>query len=424
MHQKLVSCFLICNLCFTSWIFAQNSNKENSPYSRYGLGEERYGYNAALKAMGGLSIAYSNPFAINTNNPASYTAIKLTTYEVGVEARKRAIASNTESYNTGTLTLSHLALAFPVGKHGGFVMGMTPKSATYYRFIDSVTIPGVGNSNKTINGDGGLTYAFMGGAYQYKHLSLGANLGYEFGTIRHSSYLANYDTFKVYSSDFTRSYQIGGLHLKLGALYNYKINKQYTLHLGATYEAAQKLHYSEEQYASSFRYSGSSAIRDTVYALKNSDLPIQLPSSLGLGLQLISNDKLGFGVDYLHSNFNQYKFNGQADTNVNGTASRITVGAYYTPDANDVYHYSQRITYRIGLYSGKEPLRINNTDITYTAFTFGASLPFKKSTDRIQTAIEIGARGTKSNNLLKENFVRFSISMSLNDRWFVKRKYD
>jgi hypothetical protein len=424
MHQKLVSCFLLANLCFTSWIFAQNSNKENSPYSRYGLGEERYGYNAALKAMGGLSIAYSNPFAINTNNPASYAAIKLTTYEVGVEARKRAIASNTESYNTGTLTLSHLALAFPVGKHGGFVMGLTPKSATYYRFIDSVTIPGVGNSNKTINGDGGLTYAFMGGAYQYKHVSLGANLGYEFGTIRHSSYLANYDTFKVYSSDFTRSYQIGGLHLKLGALYYYKINKQYTLHLGATYEAAQKLHYSEEQYASSFRYSGSSAIRDTVYSLKNSDLPIQLPSSLGIGLQLISNDKLGFGVDYLHSNFNQYKFNGQADTNVNATATRITVGAYYTPDANDVYHYAQRITYRIGIYSGKEPLRINNTDITYTAFTFGASLPFKKSTDRIQTAVEIGARGTKSNNLLKENFVRFSISMSLNDRWFVKRKYD
>ncbi|MDE3255371.1 MAG: hypothetical protein KGN97_05270 [Bacteroidota bacterium] len=415
---------MIANLCFTSWIFAQNSNKENSPYSRYGLGEERYGYNAALKAMGGLSIAYSNPFAINTNNPASYAAIKLTTYEVGVEARKRAIASNTESYNTGTLTLSHLALAFPVGKHGGFVMGLTPKSATYYRFIDSVTIPGVGNSNKTINGDGGLTYAFMGGAYQYKQLSLGANLGYEFGTIRHSSYLANYDTFKVYSSDFTRSYQIGGLHLKLGALYNYKINKQYTLHLGATYEAAQKLHYSEEQYASSFRYSGSSAIRDTVYSLKNSDLPIQLPSSLGIGLQLISNDKLGFGVDYLHSNFNQYKFNGQADTNVNATATRITVGAYYTPDANDVYHYAQRITYRIGIYAGKEPLRINNTDITYTAFTFGASLPFKKSTDRIQTAVEIGARGTKSNNLLKENFVRFSISMSLNDRWFVKRKYD
>jgi len=54
MHQKLVSCFLIFNLCFTSWIFAQNSNKENSPYSRYGLGEERYGFNSALKAMGGF----------------------------------------------------------------------------------------------------------------------------------------------------------------------------------------------------------------------------------------------------------------------------------------------------------------------------------------------------------------------------------
>jgi len=424
MHQKLVSCFLIFNLCFTSWIFAQNSNKENSPYSRYGLGEERYGFNSALKAMGGFSIAYSNTFAINTNNPASYAAVKLTTYEVGLEARKRAIASNTESYSTGTFTLSHLTLAFPVGKHGGFVMGLSPKSSTYYRFIDSVTIPGVGKSNKTINGDGGLSYAFMGGAYQYKNISLGANLGYEFGTIRHSSYLANYDTFKVYSSDFTRTYQIGGLHLKLGALYNWKINKQYTLHLGATYEASQKLNYTEEQYASSFRYSGASAIRDTIYAVNNADLPIQLPSSLGLGLQLIANDKLGIGIDYVNRNFNQYRFNGQADTNVLGNATRLSVGTYFTPDANDMYHYTQRITYRVGFYTGKEPLRINNTDITYTAFTFGASLPFKKSTDRIHTAVEIGSRGTKSNNLLKENFVRFSISMSLNDRWFVKRKYD
>ena len=61
--------------------FAQSSNRENAPYSRYGIGEQRNGLNTVLKGMGSISSAYANPFNVNTDNPASYASLKLTTYE-------------------------------------------------------------------------------------------------------------------------------------------------------------------------------------------------------------------------------------------------------------------------------------------------------------------------------------------------------
>ena len=38
--------------------------------------------------------------------------------------------------------------------------------------------------------------------------------------------------------------------------------------------------------------------------------------------------------------------------------------------------------------------------------------------------IEVGKRGTEANSLLKETFVRFGLGLTLNDRWFIKTKYD
>jgi len=32
--------------------------------------------------------------------------------------------------------------------------------------------------------------------------------------------------------------------------------------------------------------------------------------------------------------------------------------------------------------------------------------------------------GTKANGLLQETYVRLTLGLSLNDKWFVKRKYD
>jgi len=71
--NKLSKNFLLCASFFilsASKIFSQ----DNSPYSRYGLGDIVPNTNIVNRAMGGISAAYSDPLTVNFNNPASYSS--------------------------------------------------------------------------------------------------------------------------------------------------------------------------------------------------------------------------------------------------------------------------------------------------------------------------------------------------------------
>ena len=73
--------------CFIAPLKAQI----NSPFSRYGVGNEVYNsQNAANQGMGGLTAAYTPNMngafgqSINFNNPASYGGIYMTTFDIGL----------------------------------------------------------------------------------------------------------------------------------------------------------------------------------------------------------------------------------------------------------------------------------------------------------------------------------------------------
>src|SRR5689334_9706701 len=46
--------------------------QDNSPYTRYGLGDIVPSTNISGRGMAGLSAAYNDPLSINFSNPASY----------------------------------------------------------------------------------------------------------------------------------------------------------------------------------------------------------------------------------------------------------------------------------------------------------------------------------------------------------------
>jgi hypothetical protein len=85
--------------------------------------------------------------------------------------------------------------------------------------------------------------------------------------------------------------------------------------------------------------------------------------------------------------------------------------------------------YRAGFYTGKDYVHADGNDLKVTAFTFGAGFRTRKfnsytnQSTIINTAFEIGRRGTNVNNVT-ENFFKFSVGLSLSDIWFIKRKYD
>ena len=66
----------------------------------------------------------------------------------------------------------------------------------------------------------------------------------------------------------------------------------------------------------------------------------------------------------------------------------------------------------------------DNNQLTEKSISFGIGIPVKRSRTKYDLSVTLGERGTTENNLLKEQFVKFGLSVSYDGIWFVKRKYD
>jgi len=105
----------------------------------------------------------------------------------------------------------------------------------------------------------------------------------------------------------------------------------------------------------------------------------------------------------------------------------MSFGIQYTP--NKEGSYLQRINYRMGGYYTQTMLVLNNNQITQQAATFGLGLPvgtyrLLQNFSMINIGIELGIRGTTSDDLLEEKYFKISLGFTMNDKWFVKPKYD
>jgi hypothetical protein len=86
--------------------------------------------------------------------------------------------------------------------------------------------------------------------------------------------------------------------------------------------------------------------------------------------------------------------------------------------------YWKRIVYRTGVRFENTGLIINNQVIKEFGISFGVGLPVGRIFSNANLGFEIGKRGTTNANLVEENFVNFQLSLSLNDRWFEKLRFN
>ena len=84
---RFCAMMLLVSVTATAW------SQENSPYSRYGLGDLYPKQHIASRAMGGISAAFLDGQALNTANPASYGSIRFVTYDLGISVDSRKLKS-------------------------------------------------------------------------------------------------------------------------------------------------------------------------------------------------------------------------------------------------------------------------------------------------------------------------------------------
>ena len=85
----------------------------------------------------------------------------------------------------------------------------------------------------------------------------------------------------------------------------------------------------------------------------------------------------------------------------------------------------ERSVYRLGGYSSNGAYKINNVAVPEMGLSLGFGLSAKyQSPPMLNLAFEYIQRGNTGRDFLLEKFYRVNVGITINDRWFVKRKIE
>jgi hypothetical protein len=138
----------------------------SSPYSRYGIGDLSGRGFAQGFAMGGTNIALQNDttamFFVNSGNPASYSNIRLTTADLGLNFNSLELQNTGGKQRINNASLSYLSLAFPFKKWWVASVGLLPFSSVGYKVSDHQDIDNLGGVDFLYQGTGGINQLYFG----------------------------------------------------------------------------------------------------------------------------------------------------------------------------------------------------------------------------------------------------------------------
>lgn len=408
-------------LFFTLISFAQQGT--SSPYSFYGIGDVKFKGTAENRAMGGLTI-YSDSIHLNFQNPASYTNLKLTTFSLGGTYLTTDLSTNSQSEKARRTAMDYLAVGLPLGKFGvGF--GLMPYSSVGYNIQSYKAATATDTQEiKQFSGTGGINKVFFGVGYKLtKKWSLGLDYSYNFGKIE--TYSFRYKEGLQYGAREKNLSDISGGTLTAGVTFNTPINKQVNGFASLTYSPDSKLSSANFRNIATIQYSSMGA----EIIVQSSDVDVDntsmtLPSKLAVGFGIGQNKKwmLGTEITFQKSSNMGNRFNDINNVNYEN-ATRYSLGGFFIPNYNSFSKYYQKIVYRGGLRYENTGLIINKTSIKDYAVTAGLGLPIIGVFSNINIGLEYGQRGTTSAGLIQENYTNFTIGLSLNDKWFQKRRF-
>jgi hypothetical protein len=447
MAKFLPVLFVACG--FQMAAFAQ----ENSPYSRYGLGDLTPNHNIFTRGMGGVSAANVDYQSINFVNPASLGSITNTIFDVGVEAAFRTLKSTNpvKKFTSANSYFSYLQLGVPLATAKmrrnnigwGLNFGLKPVTKINYK-IEKYGRTGIDSNYSVFEGNGGINQAFVGTGVRVKNFSAGISAAYMFGNKDYSTRVSFInDTVTYYKSNSENKTTFGGVLLTAGLQYDIVLNDKQLknktetvakiLRLGVYGNLQQKLKANRDDIKESFNYDVNGGVYriDSVYEAKNVKGNIDYPASFGGGFTY-QDAHWTFGADYETTRWSNYKYYGAADAVQNNWI--IRAGAQYYPAklGTPFKKYFNFVKYRAGFYYGPDYIKTNNNRPDY-AFTLGTGMPLsslqrlgynpESGLVMLNTALEIGGRGDKNTNV-REGVVRFSIGISMSANWFIKRKYN
>lgn len=390
-----------------------------SPYSRFGLGDLHFNGFSKSTHMAGLSAPFHSKYHLNNLNPASYSELSLTSFEMAFASTYHHSSNDSLNEKNHTNFLQHITIGFPISKKCGASFGLYPYSSVGYSIIETTTSENQ-IENYIYEGNGGLNTFYLGTSFEIlKGLTIGVNANYHFGSLERLI-AVEMDTSSEFNSRNITSKTIGDFNYDLGLLYSINFNTNYNLTIGGTYSPKTNLNSHENQLAYTYLSSnGYESIKDTIINTSVSDYT-NYPSSYSIGIGFAKSEKWFIGLEHKSQNWENFLLFGGNDSLVKN--KKIGVGFYLKPSNNPLEKYSAQIEYRGGFYYDNSLLKLNNTQLKKFGISFGVGLPLRKQFSTLNFGFTLGQNGTTENNLIRERHANFNFGITINDKWFIKRK--
>ncbi|MBT9392243.1 hypothetical protein KLP40_03625 [Hymenobacter sp. NST-14] len=419
----------------------------NSPYSRLGLGDASPNAGGVRQmGMGGIGVAAPNSVNVNELNPALLYYTSRTTFEAGYTGQFKTLRNDQTSQRTGTGTLGYLALALPINRGWAAAIGLKPYSTVDYQSttVDN-TVAGDPQAQveKQYNGSGGIAEAYMSHAVRVtKGLVVGASASYVFGTIdRETSTRIGTSTLPLAIANrdiFQQQVRYSDFAFRTGIHYRGKVNDKVNYNLGGVYSFRSNLN--GKQNLNLLREDGSGVQASTTALEVESAGRAQVPALTQLGVSFDNNRNWNLSLEGSRQQWSQFRAFGEQGGAAGIPLSdtyRFGVGGELTPDATSVDSYFSRVTYRAGLNVAQLPYRPGGTTLYDRSVSWGFAFPLPTATPLDATTISLGFTYGQRGNTdvrtldtgalernIKEDYVRMQLGVTLNNRWFIKRRIE
>ena len=377
--------------------------------------------------MGGIDSAIDS-IEFNINNPSSLAKLKTTNYLIGTFYKSTGISNVNSTDNINTANINYIAVGIPT-KIFGFGFGVLPYSSVGFNLQSTEEYNTANSINSRLFGaEGNINRAFVSiGLPLLKYLSLGASANYNFGKFNYEKFNlienVNYGIFSNSSSEISGFTYNFSSNLSIPLKNDFTLNLVYSFYPGGDLDSYNI----ESLYTSNSSSISLESLGDFVdidlnsRGLENTKLPVPKKSVYSLGLEKKNSWFLGFQYESkLSSNFENVFLDIQ---NVSYRDSNsLSIGGYIIPDSSSLISYWKRVKYSIGIKNEKKSIIVNNLPVNHFSLNLGLGLPIA-GLSKANLGLEIGKVGD-NDSLVKENYLAFRLGLSLNDVWFIKRKYN
>jgi long-subunit fatty acid transport protein len=145
------------------------------------------------------------------------------------------------------------------------------------------------------------------------------------------------------------------------------------------------------------------------------------PQTVGAGLSYLWNNRLLIGADVTWMELSKVKYYSKENVFSDRFVYALGVEYLHNPESKK---YVELMRFRLGANYSNSYAKVNGQDYNKWAITCGIGFPLPNTKTTLNLHFEYGQQGSLKNIGLVEQYGKIGIGVSLNERWFVKRKFN